>query len=1045
MPKDNETTTKFKVDISELKSNFQEAQRQIRLANSEFKAATAGMTDWGKSADGISAKLGQLNKTLDAQKKQLSSLEQQYELVVKTQGEDSKGAQELMIKINNQKAAIGNTEAQIKDYNSQLEHLVDETTETTKDVDKASEGFTVMKGVLADLIAKGIELAIASLKDLASAAKDAYVEFDKGSDNLIKATGATGESAKQLRDVYSNVTKNVVGDMGDIGSAVGEVNTRFGLQGDELEELSTTYLKFADITGTDVVKAVDDTQKAMSAYGLTVEDAEHFLDVLAKTSQDTGVSTDKLNAGIISNATAFQELGLTADQAVVFMGQLEKSGANSETVLNGMRKALKNSAAEGLDLNESLIALQKAIENDTDGVSGLNAAYDLFGKSGDQIYGAIKNGTLSFEDLTTAAIDADGAVRNTYEATQDGFDKAALVIQGIKTDLANLVRDIMDKYGPEIEAVLEKVKEGISQAFDYFINTIVPKVQDGINWIIKHLPEIKALAVAVGAAFLTWKVASIITTVTTALAGMSAAEVVAAAKTKLLNTALLSNPIALVVAAIAALVAGFVTLWNTSEDFRNFWIGLWESIQETLEGFFDAWVEGWNTIEEFFSEIWTAITETITGAFAAIGEAMVAGYEAIVEVWSVAVDFFTGIWENIKKTYSAVTKWFKDLFSKAWNGIKSVWNAVTGYFKNIWDTIKKTYSEVASVISGFFSKAWDGVKMVWDTVVQYFTDVWDGIKLVFSVVESVLKGDFEGAWKQIKKIWDKVVGYFTDIWESIKKLFSPVKDWFKDNFGDAWKAIADVWDKVKGYFDDIWTGITNTFSVAIQWFSDTFGGAWNKIKEIFSLDGVKKEFDDVWKTIKDAFPDVISWFTQKFNDAWTGIKNAFGNVGSFFGGIWDGIKNKFTYVGTMVADAIGGAFKSAINAVIGVIEGALNKIPDAINGALTYINMLPMVDIGPMSRISLPRLAKGGILKAGEIGLLEGTGAEAVVPLEKNTGWLNEIAKRLSTEMGIGGAGGSGSKSMTVTNNFYQTNNSPKALDRLTIYRQSKNLLRMKG
>ena len=106
MPKDNETTTKFKVDISELKSNFQEAQRQIRLANSEFKAATAGMTDWGKSADGISAKLGQLNKTLDAQKKQLGSLEQQYELVVKTQGEDSKGAQELMIKINNQPHTI---------------------------------------------------------------------------------------------------------------------------------------------------------------------------------------------------------------------------------------------------------------------------------------------------------------------------------------------------------------------------------------------------------------------------------------------------------------------------------------------------------------------------------------------------------------------------------------------------------------------------------------------------------------------------------------------------------------------------------------------------------------------------------------------------------------------------------------------------------------------------------------------------------------------------------------------------------------------------
>ena len=103
-------TTSFKVDIAELKKEFTEARRQIQLANSEFKAATGGMDDWTKSADGLSAKLKQLDGVLQAQKTQLSSLEKQYELVVKEQGADSKGAEDLMIKINNQKAAIGNTE-----------------------------------------------------------------------------------------------------------------------------------------------------------------------------------------------------------------------------------------------------------------------------------------------------------------------------------------------------------------------------------------------------------------------------------------------------------------------------------------------------------------------------------------------------------------------------------------------------------------------------------------------------------------------------------------------------------------------------------------------------------------------------------------------------------------------------------------------------------------------------------------------------------------------------------------------------------------------
>ena len=100
MPKSNETTTKFKVDISELKAGIQEANRQIALANSEFKKASAGMESWAKDADGLSAKLTQL-KTVTAQYETiLEELKSQYAKVVAEQGENSKGATDLKIKIN---------------------------------------------------------------------------------------------------------------------------------------------------------------------------------------------------------------------------------------------------------------------------------------------------------------------------------------------------------------------------------------------------------------------------------------------------------------------------------------------------------------------------------------------------------------------------------------------------------------------------------------------------------------------------------------------------------------------------------------------------------------------------------------------------------------------------------------------------------------------------------------------------------------------------------------------------------------------------------
>ena len=116
MPKSNETTTKFKVDISELKRGIQDANRQIRLANAEFKAASSGMDNWGKSADGISAKLTQLDKVLSSQKSILDAYKKQLALIVEEEGENSKGADEMRIKIANQQAAVNKTVAEIKKY-----------------------------------------------------------------------------------------------------------------------------------------------------------------------------------------------------------------------------------------------------------------------------------------------------------------------------------------------------------------------------------------------------------------------------------------------------------------------------------------------------------------------------------------------------------------------------------------------------------------------------------------------------------------------------------------------------------------------------------------------------------------------------------------------------------------------------------------------------------------------------------------------------------------------------------------------------------------
>ena len=158
----------------------------------------------------------------------------------------------------------------------------------------------------------------------------------------------------------------------------------------------------------------------------------------------------------------------------------------------------------------------------------------------------------------------------------------------------------------------------------------------------------------------------------------------------------------------------------------------------------------------------------------------------------------------------------------------------------------------------------------------------------------------------------------------------------------------------------IWDTITGVFSGLISWFGDLFSQAKDKIKEVFQP--IVDWFKEKWQGIKDTFSSVGSWFGDKFSEAWNNIKSAFSNFTSFFSGLWDKVKSTFSSLGTKLGDAIGGAVKSGINTVLSMIENSINRAIALINGAIDIINKVPGVDIGHIGTLSLPRLAKGGVL-----------------------------------------------------------------------------------
>ena len=1041
MARGNETTTKFKVDISELKKGIQDANRQIKLANAEFKAASASMENWGKSTDGLTAKINQTEKVLKAQKTILNDYKRQLALIVAEYGENSKEADEMRIKIENQRATVINTQRALGDYQSKLSDLeaeqkkaaeavekearaydklkgriseqekqlkdlkseyasvvleqgknsdaaqelagkidslsgelkdnkkalsdaeeaageldnsLDDTGEGAKEV---SDGFSVFKGVLADLVATGIKAAISGLKDLASTAKESFKEFDEGRDAVIKATGATGEAAKDLQKSYAEVARSVVGDMGDIGSALGEVNTRFGYTGNELEDATTKFMKFADITGTDAVSAVQLVSRAMGDAGIDSSEYVSVLDDLAVAAQASGISVDKLTELLTKYGAPMRALGFETKDAIAIFSQWEKAGVNTEIAFSGMKTAISKWSADGKDARIEFRKTLDEIAAAPDIASATTKAIEVFGKkAGPDLADAIQGGRFEYSQFLDLIEGSDGAVENTFAQTQDASDKVKLAFQGMKVSIGETVSEIVDKYGPDIEKAIsaitpviqnvirwigEKIPPAIETVKSVF-DTIAPVVQSVFGWILDNKDAIIAAIVGIGAAIVAWNIATVVANImkmVTAIKAMGAAAAFTAAKQWLLNTALFANPIGLVIAAIAGLVTAFIVLWKRSEKFRNFWLDLWEKVK-TVAG------SAWEAIKGFFS----GAVETIQSA------------------WSGVTEFFSGIWESIKSIFSTIADWIAE----------NVFKPIIDYFA----PVITFYTEAWNIIKELAAGCWEAIKAIWGVVSEWFN---------MNVIQPVAT-------------------FFSDLWNGIKTAAST-----------TWEGIKAVWNAVSGWFK------STIITPVSKWFSDMW-------------DGLKKKASDAWDGIKSVFTPVVDWFKDKFSKAWKAVKDVFSTGGQVFEGIKDGIVS---------------AFKTVVNAIIRGINRVIAIPFNAINGILDRIQGVSIAGIQPFDFLNtrltvpqIPQLEKGGILKKGQVGFLEGKGAEAVVPLENNKKWIAATAADLKKALiaeGIISKKNIQKQEVVNNYNFTQNNTSPKALSRLEIYRQSKRLLSWKG
>lgn len=479
--KDANCTTKVK-----------ELNKEIKNLDSIYKTTSSTSKNFENTTQGLSQKIEYLNKKYDATKAKLTAYREQMakaqesvakkkEELEKLKNSEEKNTQAInkaekqlqtyQSQLNNASRNVNLTETQLRALETELKNTNEQFNDTSikeysskiKEIGKNTVDLGNKISSAGDKITNaGKKLSVISggVTAVGYAAKSAYNSVKEGADNVITATGATGEAAEELKETYKNTASSIVGDFGAIGSALGEVNTRFGFTGDTAEECTKSFIKFAKINKTDATTSVQLVSRAMGDAGIQSSDYSSVLDELTVAAQASGVSIDSLTQNITKYGAPMRALGFNMKESISLFASWEKAGVNTEIAFSGMKKAISNWGAAGKDSREEFKKTLQEIKACPDIASATTKAIEVFGaKAGPDLADAIQGGRFAYEDFLKVVEGSQGTVENTYNEITKDSDGTALATQNAKIALSELWQEVIPTLVPIAKSAVEEIKK----------------------------------------------------------------------------------------------------------------------------------------------------------------------------------------------------------------------------------------------------------------------------------------------------------------------------------------------------------------------------------------------------------------------------------------------------------------------------------------------------------------------------------------------------------------------------------------------------------
>lgn len=739
-------TTKLTTALKGVNSEIRNTQSQLRDVEKLLKL-DPGNTEL------LSQKQRMLNAEVQATKEKLEAL--------KTASEQANAALEQGTISKDQYDAL---QREIIATESALEELEKQAEQSAVALQKISATGTKLQDVGSKVegVGKSLLPLSAAVTGVGVAGLKVATDFEKAMSGVQAITGATGDELEKLRETAIDLGATTAFSSGEVAEAMTEM-AKAGWSTTQIIDGMAGVLDATAASGESLGTVATIVADAITGFGLSAKDSARVADLMTQAANSGTIGVSDLGESYKYVAPLAQSMGLSIEDVTTALSAMSMAGIKGSQAGTSLRTVLANMAKPSSTVASAMDELSLSITNSDGSFKSLDEIITTMRTS----FSGLTDDQKAYYATALAGKEGMSGLISLLNLTQEEYDALTASMNncsGVAGETAAVMQDNLQSKVEQLGGALESLAIKLSEYVIPFLTGLVEKITAAVDAFTNMNPIVQKavlviggiLAVAGPILILVGKIISAVGTIMTVVPKL--AGVINTVKTAFaaLNAAMLANPIFLVIAAITALVAAFIYLWNNCDEFRQFWIDLWENIKQ-------AAIAVWTALKEFFTVAWQTISSTAQ------------------TIWNGIRNFFSALWEGIKTIFNTVLNVIKTIVTTYFNVYKTiittVFNAIKTVITTILNAIKTVITTVWNTIKNVFTTVLNAIKSV---VSGAFSSMWNGIKNTVSGIVNTIKNGFNNAVSFIKGLASSAFSWGADmimgIVNGIRSCIGKVKD-----------------------------------------------------------------------------------------------------------------------------------------------------------------------------------------------------------------------------------------------------------------------------